>query len=119
MSQLPTSLPGIDVASGVARVVGNEKLYVQMLRRVAGNAPDTIDKVNSALAGGNIQGVRDVAHSIKGAAANLSMLEVADAAGKLEIAAKDNDLAALPACAADFAEAMQKFSAIVAEHVKD
>lgn len=119
MSQLPPSLPGIDVASGVARVVGNEKLYVTMLRRVAGNASDTIEKINSALAQGDAQAIRDTAHSIRGAAANLSMTDVAAAAEKLELAAKAGDFSILPECAATFVKAMNDFAAMVSKFLKD
>lgn len=95
VSELPSSLPGIDVTSGLARVAGNKNLYLKLLRHVANDAQNNMDKLNDAVAEGNAQAIREIAHSIKGATSNLSILDVASASEKLEMAAKAEDFAAL------------------------
>lgn len=97
MSELPSSLPDIDVASGLARVAGNKNLYLKLLRLVARDAQANLDKLHEAVAAGNAQGVREVAHSLKGAAGNLSITKVAEVAERLEAAAKAEDFAAIAA----------------------
>ena len=91
MSGLPSSLPGVDVASGLARVAGNAKLYLKLLRQVAADAPNIKEQLATALVEGDALKVREVAHSLKGAAGNLSIIKVADAAQQLEQAAKAED----------------------------
>ncbi len=95
VSELPSSLPGIDVSSGLARVAGNKNLYLKLLRHVANDAPKNMEQLNAAVAEGNAQAIREVAHSIKGAASNLSILDVASAAEHLEQAAKAEDFGAV------------------------
>lgn len=95
MSGLPSSLPGIDVASGLARVAGNEKLYIKLLRRVADDVPGMLEHLSSALIKGDAASAREVAHSLKGAAGNLSMIDVAEAAAKVEDAAKREDFSSM------------------------
>ena len=95
MTELPSSLPGIDVASGLPRVAGNQKLYVKLLRHVAADSPSTKEKMAAAIMEGNADQVRELAHSLKGASANLSITDVAAAAEKLEHAAKAGDFSML------------------------
>lgn len=95
MSGFPTSLPGVDLASGLARVAGNEKLYARLLRKVADEAPATREQLSASLVKGDAAAVREGAHSLKGAAGNLSITAVAEAAGKLEEAARTEDFSAM------------------------
>lgn len=93
--ELPSSLPGIDVASGLIRVAGNQKLYLKLLRHVAADSPSTKEKLSAAIMEGDAVLVREIAHSLKGASANLSATAVASAAEKLEHAAKTEDFSTL------------------------
>lgn len=95
MTELPSTLPGIDVASGLPRVAGNRKLYVKLLRHVAAESPSTKEKLSAAIMEGNADLVREMAHSLKGASANLSITDVASAAEKLEYAARAGDFSML------------------------
>lgn len=113
MSELPSSLPGIDVASGLARVAGNQKLYLKLLRHVAGDASSTKEKLTAAIAEGDAQAVREIAHSLKGASANLSITDVAAAAEQLEFAAKAEDFSSLFTRLDALDEALQSFAAVV------
>lgn len=95
VSELPSSLPGIDIASGLPRVAGNAKLYVKLLRHVAAEAPATREKLSAAVMAGNADAVREVAHSLKGSCSNLSITAVAEAASQLELAAKSSDFSTI------------------------
>lgn len=114
MSEFPSSLPGIDVPSGLARVAGNKNLYLKLLRHVANDAGNTIDKLNAAVAEGNAQTVRELAHSLKGATSNLSIVDVAAASERLEAAAKAEDFAAVAEHLGALEKALAEFSAVVA-----
>lgn len=113
MSELPSSLPGVDVAAGLARVAGNQKLYLKLLRHVAGDAASTKEKLIEAITEGNAQAVREIAHSLKGASANLSITNVAAAAEQLELAAKAEDFSSLFSRLDALDQALQDFVAVV------
>ena len=112
MTGLP-SLPGIDVASGLTRVAGNKKLYLKLLRHVAADAPVTKEKMSAAIENGDAQAIRDLAHSLKGASANLSLTDVAAAAEHMEMAAKANDFSLLPKYFDSLGQALDQFVAVV------
>jgi HPt (histidine-containing phosphotransfer) domain-containing protein len=113
VTELPSSLPGIDVASGLPRVAGNQKLYVKLLRHVAAESPSTKEKLAAAIMEGNADQVREIAHSLKGAAANLSITEVAAAAEKLEQAAKAGDFSMLVVHLEGLESALDAFVGVV------
>ena len=113
MTELPTSLPGIDVASALPRVAGNKKLYVKLLRHVAAESPSTKENLAAAIMAGNADQVRELAHSLKGAAANLSITEVAAAAEKLEHAAKAGDFSLLGTHLGTLESALDAFVGVV------
>jgi HPt (histidine-containing phosphotransfer) domain-containing protein len=113
VSQLPTSLPGIDVASALARVAGNAALYVKLLRLMAAGAPSSKEKLAAALASGDAEAVRQEAHSIKGAAANLSITEVTETSARLELAARSGDAAAMKDALAALEKALEAYVAVV------
>jgi len=95
VAELPSSLPGIDVASALPRVAGNKKLFLKLLRHVAAESPSTKEKLAEAIAEGNADLVREIAHSLKGSSSNLSLTDVAAAAESLEQAAKVGDFGML------------------------
>ena len=114
VTELPSSLPGIDVASALPRVAGNQKLYVKLLRHVAAEAPSTKEQMAAAIMAGNADQVRELAHSLKGSSANLSITEVAAAAEKLEQAAKAGDFNMVAAHLEALESALDAFVGVVA-----
>jgi HPt (histidine-containing phosphotransfer) domain-containing protein len=113
VTEFPTSLPGIDVASGLARVAKNQKLYLKLLRTVAAGADSTKAQISSAIAEGNAQMVRDIAHSLKGSSANLSISVVAAAAESLEAAAKAEDFGSMAKCLVSLETALDDYVGII------
>lgn len=113
MTELPSSLPGINVAAALPRVAGNKKLYVKLLRQVAADAPATREKLSAAIMSGDAQSVREVAHSLKGASANLAITDVAAAAERLESAARAEDFTALVTHLDALEDALQQYVSVV------
>ena len=113
MTDLPSSLPGIDVATGLTRVAGNKTLYLKLLRRMASDVPSTREKLSAAVMNADSHSVREIAHSLKGASANLAITDVTAAAESLEAAAKADDLTAIAARLGAMEEALQNYVSVV------
>lgn len=77
----------INAEDGAKRVGGNMGLYKKLLARFAeGNY---IDQLASEIASGNMDGAAAAAHTIKGVAANLSLVKVNELSAALESAFKN------------------------------
>jgi len=86
-SQPSGALPeilGLDTADGLARVAGNEKLYLKLLRQFADQQAATVAKISAALAEGDRATAERLAHTLKGVAGNLGATRVQAAAGAVE-----------------------------------
>jgi two-component system sensor histidine kinase/response regulator len=64
----------IDPSDGLNRVMLNKKLYVKLLNKF--KAETSLEDLGTALAAGNLEQAQGLAHTIKGVAANLSLLEL-------------------------------------------
>ena len=79
----------IDQDSALKRVGGSTALYKRLLGKfVDGNY---LAKLDELLAANDIPGAIAQAHTIKGVAANLSLLEINAVSQKLELALKNGD----------------------------
>ena len=78
----------INVDDALKRVGGNIGLYHKLLGRfVEGNQLDELEK---AFEDGNMEDASRMAHTIKGVAANLSLLKLQAVSAELEHAVKDS-----------------------------
>jgi CheY-like chemotaxis protein/HPt (histidine-containing phosphotransfer) domain-containing protein len=87
----PAYLPGVDLTSALARLSGNRELLLKLLRNFGtqwSGAPETIQ---TALTAGDIQKARLAVHTLRGVAANLSIITVAVASTALEQALKGEE----------------------------
>jgi two-component system sensor histidine kinase/response regulator len=75
---------GLDVKGGLARVAGNRKLYLKLLREFAEEQAQVPGQIAKALAAGDSAFPERLAHSLKGVAGNLGAGAVQKAAGALE-----------------------------------
>lgn len=75
---------GLDVDSGLSRVVGNQDLYRSLLEMFVDASVRFSSSVETALSQGDFETAEREAHSIKGSAANLGMEALAEQAGALE-----------------------------------
>jgi two-component system sensor histidine kinase/response regulator len=100
-------IPGMDVAAGLRRVGGNVSLYTSLLRQFCRQQMDAAEKIETALASGALDEARLHAHTVRGVAANLGAMELAEAATALETA--------LAAEGRDTAPVLARFSTLLAQ----
>lgn len=105
-----------DFASLVDIFLGKRDTVLSLLSRFTAKLKDQLAALDSALASSDAKGIREIAHSIKGAAWNMTAKALGDAAKTLEEKGRDGDLAgaadALPALrtrAAEFDSCAQYF----------
>jgi HPt (histidine-containing phosphotransfer) domain-containing protein len=85
-SKFPNRLAGVDVRAGLDRCGGNSKLFHDLLRQFHQHYADAAGQIQDLCAAGKIGEAHMLAHTIKGAAANLAMPELSAAAAALEAA---------------------------------
>ena len=87
----------INVDEGAKRVMNNTKLYIKLLIKF--KEDQSISQIDSALSGKDMEAARNAAHTLKGLAANLSLIELYNQVAELEKQIKsgsaDNAQAAL------------------------
>nr|WP_255429184.1 response regulator [Ramlibacter albus] len=78
---------GLDWDDGLSHIPGgDESFYVSMLRMFVANHEPTVGRLHAAVAKGDMQDVRFVAHTLRGSAATLGAVEVSRLAGEVEAA---------------------------------
>ncbi len=77
-------LPGIDVATGMARSSNNKKLYRSLLLKFYKNFYNVSDEMRKALHMGDRKKARNLAHSLKGVSGNIGASDIFFQAGDLE-----------------------------------
>jgi len=83
-------LDGIDVASALWQLGGDEAALKRLLRAFAPQAATIADKCRAALREGDFKALAAAAHALNGMSGNVGAREVSGAAGMLEAAARDN-----------------------------
>ena len=81
-------IPGIDLANGLQRVVGNRALYLRLLVRFWEDYAQVVRKIDNALGKGDMKTAESLVHSIKGVAGNIGATSLHRAAEALEKAIK-------------------------------
>jgi len=69
--ELPESLAGFDLAAGLTRLMGNQRLYLKLLLDFGANYGSAADDIRDALAGGDIEQAHSLVHNLKGLSGNL------------------------------------------------
>ena len=77
-------LPGIDEEEGLARVMGNRKLYDRLLRNFYQDQHTDWQELESCLELQDWRGARFLTHGLKGAAGSLGAKDLHKAAGAVE-----------------------------------
>jgi two-component system sensor histidine kinase/response regulator len=83
-------LPGVDLASGLRRVLGKPELYQRLLRKFAASQKNFSAQLQVALNQGEGEAAERLAHSLKGLAGNLGAVDLQTQAALLETALKDS-----------------------------
>jgi CheY-like chemotaxis protein len=77
-------IEGLDTKDGLARVAGNRKLYLKLLRQFAEQEGPALEQISAGLAKGDAALAERLAHTLKGVAGNIGAKGVQAAAGVLE-----------------------------------
>ena len=89
-SSLP-QIEGVDLEDGLKRVVGNKRLYRDLLLQFASKQADAPTQIAAAIASGDQKLAERIAHTIKGVAGNIGLGQVFVAAEKLEKTIRHGD----------------------------
>jgi two-component system sensor histidine kinase/response regulator len=81
---LPAAIPGLDMHSGLRRVLGKRPRYLSMLRGFVSNQSGMDAQIAAALAAGDNGGAERMAHTLKGLAGNIGADALQQAAAALE-----------------------------------
>jgi CheY-like chemotaxis protein/HPt (histidine-containing phosphotransfer) domain-containing protein len=84
----PLIIPGIETQSALKRTGGDRQRYESLLRRFADAQVGAVGEIRTALGAQDSATAQRIAHSLKGAAANLGANALASAAGSAELAIK-------------------------------
>jgi len=98
-------IAGINIADGVKRVAGNKRLYRDLLMQFATKQSDASAEILAALASGDLKLAERIAHTVKGVAGNIGIVDVQSAAQNLEKAIRE-DQNSVPALLDVFAESL-------------
>jgi PAS domain S-box-containing protein len=85
-------LPGINRATGLRRVAGNETLYGKLLLEFHRDYATSIDRVRAALGEGRLTDAERQVHTLKGVAGNIGAMDLHRAAQELDSALRRGDL---------------------------
>ncbi|HYK36707.1 hybrid sensor histidine kinase/response regulator [Alloacidobacterium sp.] len=108
-------IAGIDIDNGLKRVAGNKRLYRDLLRQFAAKQGDVSTEILAALASGDLKLAERIAHTVKGVAGNIGIVDVQSAAQNLEKAIREDHPDSIPSLLDKFAESLgQQVSAIKA-----
>ena len=79
-----SDIEGLDTAAGLARVVGNEQLYLRLLRQFADQQANTVEEIRAELEGHRVKDAERLAHTLKSVSATLGVNDVQVAAERAE-----------------------------------
>ena len=82
--KLPDTLPGFELAEGLNRLQGNQKLYRKLLLDFGVNYTGVAAEIQDALKDGDLKQAHSLVHNIKGLAGNLAATDLQAAAVDLE-----------------------------------
>jgi PAS domain S-box-containing protein len=77
-------IPGIDRASGLRRVAGNEALYRKLLHDFHRDYATTVESTRAALAESRVEDAERLVHTLKGVAGNIGATALHEAARELD-----------------------------------
>jgi HPt (histidine-containing phosphotransfer) domain-containing protein len=89
--ELPGSMPGFDLAAGLARLRGNKRLYRKLLLDFGANYGGAAGDIREALAANDFEHAHSLVHNLKGLAGNLEAINLQAAAVNMEKLVKGVD----------------------------
>ena len=92
---VPARIPGIDLKATLPRFGGNFASFAALFKRFESSQGGAVTDIRALLDAGDRTGASQAAHRLRGVAANLGAIDVADQAQELERALRSEDAAAL------------------------
>ncbi|MBW2187263.1 MAG: response regulator [Deltaproteobacteria bacterium] len=89
-SNLPVTLPGLNIARGVNQLDGNGSLYLRLVQDLAKDYAAVVSDIEEALANDNKKDAERLLHTLKGLAASLGAQELSTAVMAAEQAVLDD-----------------------------
>ena len=83
-SNLPEGIAGLDVRTGLARMMGKKNLYVTMLRKYAAGQKNCPQAIRTALDAGDWATAQRAAHTLKGVSGNIGATDIPGYADAVE-----------------------------------
>jgi CheY-like chemotaxis protein len=83
-AELPESLPGFDLSAGLARLMGNKRLYRKLLLDFGANYGRVASEIRETLEVGDFEQAHSLVHNLKGLAGNLDATNLQAAAVAME-----------------------------------
>jgi two-component system sensor histidine kinase/response regulator len=105
----------VDRASLLERVEDDQELLAEMIHLFRDEVPQLLDAMRNSLQQGDLKSLERSAHSMKGAAGNLSANVAVDAASRLEQSAKNGDVESSKANLATLQSAIDRLLPALAE----
>ena len=84
-TRLPDTLPGLNVAEGLQRVMGNQEIYIQILNHFTTDNQHLMDTLEQKISAGDPSALKHAIHTLKGTAGNISANQLADEARLIEL----------------------------------
>ncbi len=88
---LPDSLPGLDIKTGVSRMGGNQKSYKKLLQKFKQSQANSCNEIRQALNDNDSELAERLAHTLKGVGGNIGASDLQAASLDIESAIKNLD----------------------------
>jgi HPt (histidine-containing phosphotransfer) domain-containing protein len=88
-ADLPSGIEGLDMVSGLRRVLGKKPLYLSMLRKFVSGQKSATAEIIEVLQGNDWGTAERLAHTLKGVSGNIGATGLQQLAEKLEAAIKE------------------------------
>lgn len=90
-NELKIRIPGLDIESGLRRVLGKEKSYINLLRKYAMGQKDTFEQIEKMLSEDEWHSAQRLAHTLKGLSGSIGAIEIQEKAFILEKAIEKHE----------------------------
>ncbi len=90
-TDLPGSLPGIDIRAGMERMRGNREKYRALLVKFSGHHATTVSEIRRAMESGDAETAARLAHTLKGVSGNIGAGDLFESVKNLEASIKNNN----------------------------
>ena len=117
-TNLPDSLPGLDIEAGVRKVGGNAVLYTKLLQDFLMDHKEDIPAIHKAIELQDFATAQRLSHTLKGVGATIGANDLQRTAERLESAFKDKSIETIHQVLPSFEQAMNRVISGLEQHTK-